>query len=85
MNTLWEERLAQRFYFDLRNDHDLIKDDEGVEAIDLDQATTEAQAALDEMRGASPADMSEARWQLDIRDEEGAILKTLPLNDDGFL
>lgn len=43
--------MAQRFYFDLRSGHDCIRDDEGVEASDLDQATGEAEAVLGEMRG----------------------------------
>ena len=76
--------MGRRFYFDLTNGEDLIRDDDGVDASGLDEAIKEAQAALDEMRGSHSADMPGAGWKLIIRDEDGAIQKTLPLDADGF-
>lgn len=78
-STLREERLAQRFYFDLKNGHDFIRDDEGVEARDLEQATTEAQVVLEEMRRSDELSSQGDGWSLVIRGESGEPLKTLPL------
>lgn len=69
----------QRFFFDLRTDHDIIRDHEGVEAIDLKQATAEAQTVIDEMRRSEDQLAPGGKWRLAIRDENGATLKTLPL------
>ena len=74
--------MVQRFYFDLTNGEDLIRDDEGVDASGLVEAVKEAQSALDELRGGYQPDMPGAGWHLIIRDEAGATLKTLPFNDD---
>lgn len=71
--------MAQRFYFDLKNGHDFIRDNEGVEAHDLDQATDEAQAVIDEMRDRDDFAASNGEWSLAIRDERGTTLKTLPV------
>ena len=73
--------MGQRFYFDLTNGQQLIRDDEGVDASGPDEAKNEAQAALDELRGGQQADMPGAGWQLIIRDEDGVTLETLPLDD----
>jgi hypothetical protein len=75
-----EERLARRFYFDLRKGQDFIRDDEGVEASDLEQATIEAQAVVDEMRDSNELSSLGKGWSLVIRDKDGATLKTLPLD-----
>ena len=76
--------MGRRFYFDLTNGQDLIRDDEGVVATNLGEAVKEAQAALDDMRGRHPGDFPGTGWELIIRDEDGATLKTLPLDDSGF-
>ena len=84
MDTSWEERLAQRYYFDLKNGRDLIRDDEGVDASGPDEAIEEAQAALDEMRrndqGPAPID----GWQLIIRDESGMTVGAISLDGGTF-
>ena len=71
--------MSKRLYFDLTNGQDIIRDPEGVDASGLDEAIGEAQAVLDEMSG-NAAFTPEDSWQLMIRDEDGAILKTLPLS-----
>lgn len=76
---LWEGHVAQRYHFDLNNGHDLIRDDKGVEAHDLDQAIKEAQAVLEEMRRSKKLLASDKGWRLVIRDESGASLMMLPL------
>lgn len=71
--------MTQRVYFDLINGRAAIRDDEGVEVQDLDQATEEARAVIDEMRAKNDLSSPEEDWSLVIRGEDGATLKTLPL------
>lgn len=71
--------MNQKFYFDLTNGEDLIRDDEGVDASGPDEAIEEARAVLSEMRKGDGATMPGDGWQLIIRDEDGATVKTLPL------
>ena len=76
--------MSPWFHFDLTNGEETIRDTDGVDAIGPDQAIKEARAALDDMRGNAEALGSGDGWQLIIRDEDGATLKTLPLDDGGF-
>ena len=69
----------QRFYFDLKNGHDFIRDDEGVEASGLEQATVEAQAVMAEMHGSNELLSHGDGWSLVIRGGDGTRLRTLPL------
>ena len=71
--------MTQRFYFDLKNGHDFIRDDEGVEAGDINQATTQAQAVMEEMRHSGELSSQGEGWSLVIRGESGDPLRTLPL------
>ena len=71
--------MTQRFYFDLTNGPATIRDDEGVEASDLDEATEEAKAVLREMRDSADLSVRYESWNLVIRAEGGHPLKTLPL------
>jgi len=79
MTKVGRKSVNQRLYFDLTNGQETIRDAEGVSANGLDEAIGEAQAVLDEMQS-STAYAPEDSWQLLIRDEDGTILKTLPLN-----
>lgn len=72
--------MTQRFYFDLRNGQELIRDAKGVDASGPDEAKKEARAALNELRGGHHADMPGVGWQLVIRGEDGATLETLALD-----
>ena len=71
--------MNQKFYFDLTNGDDLIRDDEGVDASGPEEAIEEARAVLGEMHRGDGAKMPGDGWQLIIRDEDGAIVETLPL------
>lgn len=72
--------MQKRFYFDLTNGQKFIRDDEGVEADDIDQATKEAQVVLNEMRGSQELSSIGDGWRLIIRDENGRALRTMPLD-----
>ena len=74
--------MGLRFYFDLTNGQELIRDDEGVDASGPDEAKKEAQAALDELRSGQQVDMPGVGWQLIIRDGDGVTLETLPLDEE---
>ena len=73
--------MTSRFYFDLTNGLDSFRDDDGVDANDLDDATRQTQIVLDEMRDDGNASTLEDGWHLIIRDESGATLKTLPVTE----
>ena len=76
--------MGQRFYFDLANGQELIRDAEGVDASGPDEAKREAQAALDELRDGHEADMPGGGWQLIIRDQSGMTLKAIALAVGAF-
>lgn len=73
--------MTSRFYFDLTNGLDTFRDDDGVEANDLDDATRQTQTVLDEIRDDGNASAFEEGWHLIIRDESGATLKALPVTE----
>lgn len=73
--------MIQRFHFDLTNGKRLIRDHEGVDASGPDEAITEAQVALDELRNNDWITMPGAGWRLLIRDESGMTLRSMPLTD----
>ncbi len=74
--------MARRFYFDLTNGSETIRDERGVEAGDLIEAVNEAQAVLSEMSRNDELSGSGAGWQLLIREASGPILQTLPVDTD---
>lgn len=76
--------MTSRFYFDLTNGPDTLRDDEGVEASSFDEAAGQAQAALEDMRSSEEVPAPGERWQMIIRDENGMTLKLVPLVDGGF-
>ena len=73
--------MGQRFHFDLTNGADIIRDDEGIEASGPNEAIEEARAALADMHGNEEAPVPAEGWQLLIRDESGAIVKAISLDD----
>ena len=70
-----------RYYFDLANGDDLIRDDVGVDAGSPAEAFEEAQAALIDMQGNRKAREIGSGWQLVIRDESGMTLSTISLDE----
>ena len=73
-----------RYYFDLANGYDLIRDDEGVDTSSPAEAFEEARAALSDLRGSGEAPEPGSGWKLIIRDEIGMTLSTISLNDVPF-
>ncbi|MGU3536299.1 DUF6894 family protein [Methylobacterium sp. A54F] len=68
--------MAVRFHFDLENGEDTIRDEEGVEAVDLSEAMTEAASVIQDFRRELGARVPD-RWTLAVRDETGAVVARL--------
>lgn len=66
-----EASLTARFYFDLTNGPETLRDDEGVEASCLDEATEQAKAAMEDMRVNEGAPAPGDGWRLILRGEDG--------------
>ena len=73
--------MSQRFYFDLTNDDDHMRDEEGVVASGPDEAIEEAQAALEDMLCDAGAFVLADSWQMVIRDGSGVMLKAIALDE----
>ncbi|GLS46904.1 DUF6894 family protein [Methylobacterium brachythecii] len=62
--------MPARFHFDVVRDDEVIRDEDGVEAEDLDDATEQALLCIEEMT--STGELSDGDgWCLVIRDETG--------------
>ena len=68
-----------RFYFDVDNGRDTIRDHEGVEAADLAEALAEACSVIQEMADEIRADALGADWTLVVRDASGTVVARLPI------
>ncbi|MCJ2094658.1 MULTISPECIES: DUF6894 family protein [unclassified Methylobacterium] len=68
-----------RFYFDVENGRETIRDHDGVEAADLAEALTEARSVIQEMAHEVCADDPGTAWALVVRDGTGTVLARLPI------
>ncbi len=68
-----------RFYFDVDNGRETVRDDEGVVADDLEQALADARSVISEMADELGATSLESLWTLVVRDETGLPVAHLPL------
>ena len=64
-----------RYYFNIRDGYDLDEDEEGIELPDIEAARAEALATVEELRE-ELADAGDI--ELEITDEEGNRLLTVP-------
>ncbi|WP_373876029.1 DUF6894 family protein [Methylobacterium soli] len=71
--------MLQRLHFRLVDSSGVIEDPIGATAEDIEEAHTEAMAAIEELRlqGELPEDAGE--WHLEIRSVSGALLRSIPL------
>lgn len=71
--------MPERFYFDIENGAEAIRDEDGVEAVSLDAALEEARSVIREMAAElASADPDEA-WILIVRDASGSVVGRLPV------
>ncbi|MCJ2126757.1 DUF6894 family protein [Methylobacterium sp. J-077] len=68
-----------RFYFDVENSRETIRDHEGVEATDLAEALAEARSVIQEMADEVCAGDPGTAWTLVVRDASGTVLVRLPI------
>jgi hypothetical protein len=68
-----------RFYFDIENGKETIRDEQGVEAETLAEALDEARSVIDEM--AEELGMTDlgSPWTLIVRDATGTLVGRLPI------
>lgn len=70
--------VPERFYFDVEDGHDRIRDDVGVEAASLEEALAEARSVIEEMAASVNTGTS---WTLVVRDEAGSVVGRLPIRE----
>jgi hypothetical protein len=69
-----------RIYFHLAKDDEFIRDPEGVEVADLEEARAAALNTIAELRHEDPAAPRDwSGWSLRVTDAAGRVLFTLPL------
>lgn len=64
----------KRYYFDIRDGSQFIRDDEGVELPDIESARQEATAALSEITREWGRGTPQHRMAIEVRDDRGPIL-----------
>ena len=73
-----------RCYFHLVNGHDAIRDTDGLEVADLDQAHAEALETLHALaQEDEEAASAWAGWRLEVSDTSGAVLFSISLDEAG--
>ena len=75
--------MSVRFFFDLVCGDEVILDNDGVEAMDLDQALAAARSAIAEMVDEVIEDGSGQPWAMIVRDETGSLVRRLPITGEG--
>jgi hypothetical protein len=71
--------VAERFYFDIENGAETIRDEEGVEADDLSSALEEARSVIVEMADELAEAVPGETWILVVRDTAGSLVARLPI------
>ncbi len=69
-----------RFYFDVENGKETIRDEQGVEAEDASEALEEARSVIDEMADGLAISDRDSPWTLVVRDSTGAMVGRLPIS-----
>ncbi|MHB2211314.1 DUF6894 family protein [Methylobacterium sp. CM6257] len=68
-----------RFYFDIENGKETIRDEQGVEAESLAEALDEARSVIEEMASDLAASELSGAWTLVVRDATGTLVGRLPI------
>lgn len=71
--------MPTRFYFDVADGQTTIRDDEGVEAEDLERALADARSTISEMADELGATDIGSSWTLVVRDETGLPVAHVPI------
>ena len=70
------ESALGRYHFDLENDHEVVRDLEGVAASSLEEAIVQALDVIVEMRDADDL-VEPGAWTLVVRDADGTTVERL--------
>ncbi|MCB8821057.1 DUF6894 family protein [Microvirga rosea] len=74
--------FAVRYFFNLTNGQDAIRDEEGMEVSDVQSALASAMEAIEELRAADPSYSQDWRgWNLEVVDAAGRLIQRFPLVD----
>ncbi|MET0527673.1 MAG: hypothetical protein ABW003_04890 [Microvirga sp.] len=82
----WKEAVPglsapARYYFNLTDGDDMIRDEEGIEASGIQAAMVSAIEAVEELRAQAPTSSDEWRgWRLEIVDVSGRAVQVIPLD-----
>lgn len=70
-----------RYYFNLTDGDDMIRDEEGIEASGIQAAVVSAMEAVEELRAQAPANSDEWwGWRLEIVDASRRAVQVIPLD-----
>ena len=73
--------MASRYYFNLTDGDEVIRDEDGLEVPDVRMALIHAFEAIEELRHEDASPSSEWHgWRLDIVDGSGNLIQSLPLD-----
>jgi hypothetical protein len=73
--------MRARYYFNLTDGETMIRDEEGVEATNIQAAVISALEAAEELRAQDPSNSDEWQgWRLEIVDASGQAVQTIPLD-----
>jgi hypothetical protein len=73
--------MPSRYYFNLTDGDEVIRDEDGIEAPDVRTALIQAFEAIAELRNEDASALSELQgWRLDIIDGSGNLIQSFPLD-----
>lgn len=78
--------MSSRYYFNLANGEDVIRDLDGIELSDIHAALTYAMKTIAELRAEDPSTAAEWQdWRLEIIDSSGQTVQIIPLDDPNWM
>ena len=73
--------MPARYYFNLTDGDDMIRDEEGIKASSIQTAVVSAMEAVEELRAQDPSNSDEWQgWRLEIVDASGQAVHAIPLD-----
>lgn len=73
--------MPSRYYFNLTDGDEVIRDEDGIEVPDVRVALIHAFEAIEELRGEDISFSGEWQgWRLDVVDGSGNLIQSLPLD-----
>ncbi len=77
-----ENQASSRYFFHLTNGGAMIRDEDGIEASDIQTALIYAMRAIEELRAEEPSTGADWQgWRLEVTDASGQMIGSLPLSD----